>query len=256
MEKYLIVDIGNSVISVALFTNGKIEHRLDVKSDETHVAHIDEFLSSFVKDKKIKVKDVKDGLICSVVPQYSSSLKKAIKKVFGVSVSAMDSSFYEDVKMIVDDPKQVGGDIVADVVAAKEMFGGPLVVVDLGTISKNIILDENNVFVGVSFFPGIQVCFNAMRSSTALLPGTELKRKPTKLVGNNTLEALESGVFYGTLNGIKSYVKEIESNFSRPIKKILTGGNSTLFAKELPDFIYDPDFVLKGIYILFKNKRG
>ena len=256
MEKYLIVDVGNSIISFAIFSNEKIEHRLDVISELNHVLRLKDFLASFIKDKKIKTNDIKDGLICSVVPFFNGDIKKAIKLTFGVELKVMDSSYFEHLEMIVDDRKEVGGDIAADVMAAKSLFGGPAFVCDLGTITKNIVLDKDNVFVGVSFFPGVQACISAMRDKTALLPEVELKEKPAKLLGNNTLEALGSGVFYATLSGIKAYGEQIEAKYGKSIKKILTGGNSALFAPYLDEYVYEPDLVLKGIYFLFNEHRG
>ena len=91
------------------------------------------------------------------------------------------------------------------------------------------------------------------QDKTALLPGFTLKEKPAKLLGNNTIEAMESGVFYGTLNGLKSLSKEIEDKMGQKLIKIITGGSAFLFAPYLSDFIYDKDFVLKGINFLYKK---
>lgn len=256
MEKYLIVDVGNSIISFGVFSNDKLEHRLDVKSELQYVTHLRKTLGGFFDDNHINVRDIKDGLLCSVVPHFNSDIKHAIEDIVGIKIKKLDPSYYEHLEMIVDDRKEVGGDIVADVMAAKSLYGGPIFVCDLGTITKNIVLDKNNVFIGVSFFPGVQACISAMRDKTALLPEIELKEKPEKLLGNNTIEALGSGVFYATINGIKAYGELLDKEMGSSIKKILTGGNSALFAPYLKDYIYEPDFVLKGIYFLFKEYRG
>ena len=251
--KNLIVDIGNSFISFGVFLGDELVERFDVPSDETHVAKIKDLLKSFIKDKKLKVDDFNGGLISSVVPMFTVSIKKAIKEVMGISLDILSKEHFSDIEMIVDNRDEVGGDIIADVKAAKTLYKGPALVIDLGTITKNIVIDKNGKFIGVSFFPGVEACISSMRDKTALLPGFTLKEKPAKLLGNNTIEAMESGVFYGTLNGLKSLSKEIEDKMGQKLIKILTGGSAFLFAPYLSDFIYDKDFVLKGINFLYKK---
>ena len=254
MKKKLIVDIGNSIISYGVFIGDELKARYDMSSDETHVAKAAVLFSEFVKKEKLNGNDFDGGLISSVVPMFTVSIKKVIKKVLGLDVQILDESFYKNIEMIVDNRAEVGGDIVADVVAAKTIFGGPALVIDLGTITKNIIIDDKNVFIGVSFFPGVKACISAMRDKTALLPGFELNEKPEKLIGTNTIDAMRSGVFYATLNGIKSLAKQIEEEYKLPFKKILTGGNASIFKDYLPNFYYDEDFVLKGINYLLENR--
>ncbi len=231
-------------------------YRFDVESDLHVVTQLRNTLEQFLHNHKVDAISIKDGLLCSVVPQFNGDIKRAVREVLDFEINVMDSSYFDDLEMIVDDRREVGGDIVADVMAAKALYGGPVFVCDLGTITKNIVLDNNNVFIGVSFFPGVKACISAMRDKTALLPEVELNEKPEKLLGNNTIEALSSGVFYATLNGIKAYGSQIEEQMGSPVKKILTGGNSALFAPYLEDYVYEPDFVLKGIYFLFKKHRG
>lgn len=251
--KKLIVDIGNSIISFGVFNKDKLETRFDIPSNETYVAHIKDQLASFIKDKKLNTKEFDGGLISSVVPMFTISIKKAVKATFDINVNVLDESFYENIEMVVDDRKEVGGDIVADVMAAKTLFGGPTLVIDLGTITKNVVLDANSKFIGVSFFPGVEACVSAMRNNTALLPGFELDAKPEALLGNNTIDAMKSGVFYATLNGLKSLSEELDSKYHFS-HRVLTGGNAKLFAPYLKDFIFDEDFVLKGINYLLKNR--
>lgn len=253
-NKTIIVDIGNSFISVGIFTDMQLTHRLDINSSITDVAHVEKTLQQFFDKNKFATRDMMGGLICSVVPMYSRSLQKAIRNVFGIEVPIMDSSYNSQIKMLVDDPNEVGGDIVADVKAANILYGGSCIVIDLGTITKNIVLDKEGVFIGTSFFPGVQVCMDVMREKTALLPGFEIDKKPKKLLGNNTIEAMQSGVYYGTIDAIISLCRHIEKEIGYPLKKILTGGNSKIFKELEGEFIIDQDLVLKGIYYLYRDR--
>ena len=249
----LMVDVGNSYISFGFFKDGKLEHRLDLESSIMEVANIESPLLIFKEKKGIYLPFIKGGLICSVVPSYNKSIQKAIKKVFNIDLPVMDYSYCYNLKMVVDNPKEVGGDLLSDVIGAKELYGYPCLIFDLGTISKVMVVDKDGTFKGTSFFPGVRVSLESMREKTELLPEVPLVSKPKKLLGNNTLEALESGVYYGTYSMIKEYSSLLEKEIGYPLKKILTGGNASIFKDSLTDFIIDSDLVLKGIYYIYRN---
>ncbi len=249
----LMVDVGNSYISFAFFKDGKLEYRLDLESSIMEVANIESPLINFREKNSIYLPFIKGGLICSVVPSYNKSIQKAIKKVFNIELPVMDYSYCSDLKMHVDNPKEVGGDLLSDVIGAKELYGYPCLIFDLGTISKVMVVDKNGTFIGTSFFPGVRVCLESMREKTELLPEVPLVNKPKKLLGNSTLEALESGVYYGTYSMVKEYSSLLEKEIGYPLKKILTGGNAFIFKDSLTDFIIDSDLVLKGINFIYRN---
>lgn len=247
-----MVDIGNSYISFGFFKGDELFYRLDVPSSIMDVADIEIPLNKFKEEKQIKTSSIEGGLISSVVPSFSKSIQKSLKKVFGVSVNVLDYSYCKNLKMIVDNPKEVGGDLLADVIGAKEIYNFPCLIFDLGTISKVMVVNKEGTFIGTSFFPGVKASLESMRDKTELLPEAPLENRPKKLLGNNTLEALESGVYYGTYSMIKEYSRLIEEDVGYSLKKILSGGNAHIFKDSLSDFIIDPDLVLKGIYCIYK----
>ena len=247
----LMVDIGNTYISFGFFKNGILDLRLDVPSSIMGVADIRKPLKEFKEKHHINEKDIIGGLISSVVPSFTHGVQRGIFEVFNINIPKMNHTFFKDLKIQVDNPKEVGGDLVCDVVAANKKYGYPSLIFDLGTISKVMVVDKNGVFIGTSFFIGVQGTIEAMREKTALLPAVELKNKPKKLLGNNTLEALESGVFYGTLSMVEEYSRKIEQEIGYPLKKILTGGNAQLFKETIRDFIIDENLVLEGLYYIY-----
>ena len=249
----LMVDIGNSIISFGFFKNEEIVERFDISSSIDNVALLEKPLRKFIAEKNINYID--GGLICSVVPMFSKSVQKIIKNIFDIVIDIMDSSYFSMLEMKVDNKKEVGSDLVSDIIAAKKIYGNSLLIVDLGTISKIMVVDSDGVFIGTSFFPGINISIETMREKTALLPGIELNKKPDKLIGNNTIEAIATGIYYGNLSYIEEYANKIEKWINYPLKKILTGGNSSLFSDNLPDFIIDKDLVLKGTYFLYVSKE-
>lgn len=249
----IIVDIGNTFVSIGFFKDREFYDSFDIRSNIDAIKNAKESLIKFKEAKKIENRDVIGGLICSVVPSISKIVQDLIFEIFNVKLNFMTYEHFKYLKMDIDNPKEVGGDIAADIAMAYEHYPHPCLVMDLGTISKNIYLDDNGVFVGTSFFPGVEACLKAMNEKTALLPEVDLAKKQKNILGKNTIEAMMSGVYFGTSLGIKAIASEIEKLSDKPLTKILTGGNSKVLSKELPEFIFDPHHVLKGIYLIYKN---
>ncbi len=247
-----MIDVGNSTIIFGVFIDGKLTQSFIVKSDIDHVAKLRDILNDFIVDKHINISDFKGGLICSVVSSYNRNIFNAIKDTFKIEVQIMDHSFVNDVEINVDNRQEVGLDLIADVVYAKANKLYPCLIVDMGTISKFIAIDKDGKFDGVSFIPGVEVGFDIMRNSTFALPLSELLKKPSKAFGNNTLEALNSGMYYATIGSINEFVNQFENKYGKH-NKILTGGISPIFVGDFPDFVHDKNLTLKGIYEIYKN---
>lgn len=250
-NKAIIVDIGNSVISIGIFLDGKLSSRFDMSSSLNNVNDFPKLFSSFLKEYHVFSEDVIGGLICSVVPMYSKQIQQDIKNLVGKELPIMDASYAHFLKVIVDNPKEVGSDLLADVAAAKCYYDMPCILFDLGTITKTIVVDLDGTLLGVNFFPGVEMCFDSMHVNTAQLPDGELTEKPSKIIGNNSIEALQGGVYYGTVALINGMSQQIEEKYQMKMTKVLTGGNSNIFKDSFPDYEIDPDLVLKGIYIIY-----
>ena len=194
----IAVDVGNTFVSIGFFKDGEFYASFDVRSNEDAIKNAKDDLLAFKKKYKIENRDIIGGLICSVVPRTEMVVKHLIYDVFGVSLDFMVYDNFKYLKMDIDNPMEVGGDIAADIAQAYENYPHPCLVMDLGTISKNIYLDDDGVFVGTSFFPGVEACLKAMNEKTALLPEVDLAKKQKNILGKNTKEAMMSGVYFGT----------------------------------------------------------
>lgn len=251
-NSHLMVDVGNSTIIFGIFVDGKLSQTFSVVSDINHVAKLKELLEGFIKNKDINIKDFVGGMICSVVPSFTKSVQKAILETFKIECLVMKLEHFDDVKIVIDDRKQIGFDLVADVVGANNNFKLPALVVDLGTITKYLAIDKDGTLVGVSFVPGVEISFDVMGDKTAQLPSGKLLSKPNKEFGNSTLEALSGGMYYSTIGSIKEFVNQAEKKLG-PVTKVLTGGLSSIFIDDLKDFAIDKDLTLKGIFEIYRN---
>lgn len=252
MNNYaIIVDCGNTNTSIGIFKEHKFYARIDIPSSKESIENSFDKIIEFKKKYHLYNDDVKGGLISSVVPFLNNVIVTLIKNSFGIVLPIMDQNYKFDIEVTADDPSEIGADLLADSIAGKKLLNCPALIIDLGTIAKIIVLDENKRFIGTSFFPGLEVCQKAMKEKTALLPDVNLTKKPNNVLGNNSINAMESGLYYGLLGFIKTNAELVTKMFNKPVSKILTGGNAKLFENDVKDFVIDENFVLKGIYLIY-----
>ncbi len=246
----LLVDVGNSNIVFGICENNKllntyrIKTVLDKTSDEYYLT-----MKSVLIDLKID-----DVIISSVVPIVTSALKKVIETYLKINPIILSSGIKTGVQLKADDPRSVGSDLVCDVVAASKKNVESLVI-DLGTATKYIYV-KNNTMLGVSISPGLTISMKALISSTALLPNIELQT-PKKILCNNTINCMQSGVIYGFASQIDGMITRIKKEVGNPnLKVIATGGLSKLIIPLCEHKIeIDENLVLEGLMeIYYKNK--
>ena len=153
-----------------------------------------------------------------------------------------------------DNPSEIGNDLIADLVGAKEEYGYPILIADLGTASKILLLDNKGVFTSCLIMPGLTLSANSLISKAALLPEVSLEA-PKSILASNTIEAMNAGIVYGHLEMILGLINRYENELGYPCKHIITGGNSVFIKDLLPkDYIYDEDICLKGLnHIINRN---
>ena len=242
----LLFDVGNTNIYVGLGNNNEIVDtfrlttELNKSPDEYYL-----IIKNFINHSKIT-----GVIIGSVVPQVTISLIKLVEKYFGVKPVILAPGVKTGIKVIADNPREVGSDLIA--VAAGVDGDEPTLIIDLGTANKFIYL-KNKTIKGVIIAPGISLSIKALNLNTALLPEVEIKF-PDRYLGNNTIHCIQTGVLYGTVLSIEGFIKKIEEEVKEPFKVILTGGLSNLFSKYLDNsIIRDPRLVLKGLLKIYSK---
>ena len=258
MKYSLIVDIGNSQIEMGLFSPNGLVDKFHFETARLNIECEKKPLQNFLKKNNIDKNDIEGGLIFSVVPNTSKLVQTLIKDEIGLFVELFNpSQLLREIKCNVDNPNEIGQDLLADIVGAIHEYGTPIVVADLGTVTKNIIIDKNGVFQGVSFFPGVELNAKLLTSKTAQLPELENLKKPNIFFGKNTIEAMSSGIYYCHVEAIQGFMENTDKYFGYEFKKIITGGLSSLFKEDFPSpkYVVDPNLVLKGMYLIYKNQK-
>ena len=251
----ICIDVGNSTIGIGVFENNILAERMIVNTDPKSTE--DEFYQllkkpfTFIKDgKKI------DAIIySSVVPQINIALLGALKKLTSVKPLLINPNTKTDLDIKVDNPLEIGNDLIADLVGAKEKYGYPTLIADLGTASKILLLDKTGTFTSCLIMPGLTLSANSLSSKAALLPEVSLIA-PESIMAKNTLSAMNAGIVYGHADMILGLIKRYEKELGYPCQHILTGGGA-VYVKDIlkDDFIYDQNLNLDGLNIIINKNE-
>jgi type III pantothenate kinase len=155
----------------------------------------------------------------------------------------------------MDNPKEVGADRIVDAVAANHLYGGPVIIVDMGTATTFEIVSKNGDYLGGAIAPGILSSAEALFQRAAMLPRIDLTA-PNKVIGTNTIDAMKSGVVYGYVGLVESMVLRMQKELGAKVKVVATGGFSGLIARETKviDEV-NPDLTLIGLRLIYGMNR-
>jgi len=230
----LAIDIGNTHTVLGIFHEEKLTEHFRVTSN--HALTVDE-CGVLVKQLFPDHKKVKDVIICSVVPPLSPIYQEMSKKFLKVDPVLVNWNLPLGIKILYDDPSQVGADRIANAVAAYQIYAGPIIIVDLGTATTFDVISEEGEYLGGAIAPGIETSSLNLFKRAAQLLKVSLER-PGQAIGRNTEESLRSGIIFGSVDQIDGMVNRIKDELETKhrIKKkpevIATGGLAGLIAQE------------------------
>ena len=253
----ICIDVGNSTIGIGAFENNKLVERMVVNTDP-HFTE-DEFYQLFRKPFAYIEKgqaSIEHIIYSSVVPQVNLPLLNALKQLVDVEPLLIAPGTKTGLAIKVDNPLEIGNDLIADLVSAKEKYGYPCLIADLGTASKILLLDKTGTFVSCLIMPGLTLSAQSLSNKAALLPEVSLIA-PDSIMAKNTLGAMNAGIVYGHADMILGLVNRYEKELGYPCKHILTGGGA-VYVKDIleDDFIYDKNLNLDGLNIIInKNSK-
>lgn len=244
----VLIDIGNSNIVISNYST-EFSTTYRYKTDKTK--SVDEY---YVLLKDIIV-DAKDVIISSVVPELNIIFKNVFDKYKNITPTFIGPGVKTGVKIVVDNPKEVGSDLVCDAAAAIKYYSDTAIVIDMGT-ATTFTLIENKVIKGVAITTGLVTQKNALVGNASQLSQFEFKT-PSKPLGTNTIDSLNGGLLFSNSLMIVGMVNEIKKQLKTTPKVIVTGGASR-FIKELLDetIIYDDMLLLKGLLTIYNKNNN
>ena len=258
MNYSLIVDIGNSQVEIGLFKGDNLVSKTRVATEKIDGSFDELIVGDFLANLEIELKQIKGGIIFSVVPRLTDFIEDKIFNEVGVRLDIFNpKSTLGKFKANIDNPNEVGQDLIADIIGAIHFYGVPVAISDLGTVTKNIVIDKDGVFQGVNFIPGLQTTSDSLFDHTAALPEIVIDEKPNSYIGKNTIDAIKSGIYYSHVASIKDFFRRNDEAFGYKFKKVITGGFSLTIQDEFNDdeYIVDQTLVLKGMHYIYKNMR-
>jgi type III pantothenate kinase len=251
------VDVGNTNITVGLFDGSKLlkQFRIITKTNRTSDEY-GVFFREWLQINGIEDRLITDVIISSVVPNIMHSLTSSIIKYFEVTPLIVAPGIKSGIRIAIPNPKELGADRLVDAVAAYEMYGGPVIVVDFGTATTHdLVLGDGTFTAGVTS-PGIRLAANALWTGTAKLPEVEIK-KVEKILVNDTVTSMQAGIYYGYVGQTEYIINKMkqESGLS-DIKVVATGGLGKLISEATDSIdVYDPELTLHGLRIIHDKQK-
>lgn len=253
----LTVDIGNSNIVLGGVEGDAITFEARLRTDATKTS--DEYcidLKMILDVYKVIPEEIEGAIIASVVPQVLNSLQTAIKKLTGKTSLVVGPGLKTGLNIKVENPAQTGADLVVGSVAALREHKPPMIVVDMGTATTMVVLDETGALIGGCICPGVKISVDALTERTALLPGLQLDQ-PKKAIGRNTIDCMRSGIMMGNACMLDGMVERMEEELGHKCTVIATGGIAKFIVPMCKTpIVYDKDLIVKGLAALYQdNKR-
>lgn len=246
----IVIDVGNSNINVGTFDKEIFLSSVNIDTKIYSIQELKQFFSTF-NDEEIEA-----ILYCSVVPDVNITFVSFLKS-FYPDRSYVLNDMDIDLSMKVKDKKEVGGDLIADLYAAKKEKLAPCLIIDLGTATKFLLLDKDNTFSTCLIAPGMMVSYRSLFKSAALLEEVKIDHIPHILSPNETKEALVGGITYSFISLIEGVSERYEEALGYKLNKVITGGNANRIKSLFKDeYHFDPLLTLKGLnYILLDRKE-
>ncbi len=247
----LVIDCGNTNISVGLYEGEALAHHFRVSTNRH--ATSDEYgtlLVALLEHRGVAAREVTGGIVASVVPQLNRALTGACQGYFGWTPHLVGPGMKTGMPILIDNPSEVGADRIVNAVAAWARYQTALIVVDFGTATNFDVVSPKGEYLGGAIAPGVEISIDALFARAAKLPRIEMKAPP-RVVGKNTVGALQSGLFYGYVGLVDELVTRMKHELGHEARVIATGGLATLFA-DVSRTINDVDemLTLAGLRIL------
>ena len=250
----LAVDIGNTNIVIGGIQDNEILFEARLRTESTKTS--DEYcidLKMILDIHKVDIQNVSGSIIAYVVPQVLNSMKTAIKKLCGIQSLVIGPGIKTGLNIRVENPAQTGADLVVASVAALRLHKPPLIVVDMGTATTMVVLDESGALIGGCICPGVKISLDALTRRTALLPGLQLDQ-PKRAIGRNTVDCMRSGTIIGAAAMVDGMEQRMEEELGCRTTVIATGGIARFVIPYCKTpVIYERNLILKGLAALYRE---
>ena len=252
----LAIDIGNSNIVIGCIENGVIQNETRIATDLVKTS--DQYcfdLKNMLSLSDVPVARLEDVIISSVVPPVLNSMRTAVLKLTGKKPFVVGPGIKTGLNILLDNPQQVGSDLIVAAVAALREYKPPLILIDMGTATTISVINKDRAYLGGCICPGVRISAEALTSRAALLPGINLD-EPKRAIGRNTSDCMRSGIMLGAAAMLDGLIDRMEDELGEKATVVATGGISKYVIPMCRrEVLYDRNLLLKGLAILYENNR-
>ena len=251
-------DIGNTSIAIGLFDGERLAATWRIGTDERR--HPDEYgvlLTGLLDTAGIDRSQIKASIVACDVPPLTPTFESACRRYFGSPPMVVGSGLKTGIRILYDNPRDVGADRIVDAVAATKLYGVPHVVVDFGTATVFDAVNKDGDYLGGALAPGIMIAAEALYARAAKLYRVQLER-PKSAIGKNTVAAMQSGILFGYVGLVEGLVKRFKEELGGEATVIGTGGWAKVVSRETDVIdVIDEDLTLTGLRLLYEmNAQG
>ena len=247
------IDVGNTNIVIGGCEDGKIvfRERLSTNHTATDLEYAAIFKTAFEMNG-IDMKKLTGSIISSVVPSVTLGVKAAAEKLTGAKAMVVGPGIKTGLSIKIDNPAQLGSDLVVDAVAGIAYYSVPLIVIDMGTATTISVIGENKDYLGGMILPGVSVSHDSLISRTSQLRKVALE-PPKKLIGTETVECLKSGIIYGNAGALDGIIDRLFAEMGE-CTVVATGGLAGVITPYCRNkIILDDDLLIKGLVEIYKK---
>ena len=252
----LAIDIGNTNIVIGCIEDGDILFNERISTD--HKATDLEYairIRSVLEIHEIKRSEIEGAAVSSVAPAVTGEISRAVEKLFGFTPLIVGPGVKTGLRILIDNPAQLGSDLAVDAVAGLNFYAPPLIIIDMGTATTFSVIDRDGSYLGGQIIPGMRTSLDALTSGAAQLSKVKLQ-KPEHVIGRNTEECIQSGIMHYTASGIDGCIDRIEDELGYKCTVVATGGLSGLVVPLCRHgIIYDNDLLLKGLMVIYEKNK-
>lgn len=254
----LAIDIGNSNISLGIFQGGTLALRAKISVQTRRSA--DEYAALFYDLLRMNQIDrgcISGCILASVVPELTGLVEEAAQTVCRRDVFRVGPGIRTGFRIRIDDPSQLGADLVADTLAGLTEYGAPLVVIDAGTVTAIIAVDRSRTYLGGCIVPGIRSSAQLLNETAALLPSIELGSGEDACLGRNSADAMRCGLLLGSAMMVDGFIDRYTALPGMAgARCVATGGSAALAtARCRREITRDPELTLKGLRYLYEANQ-
>lgn len=250
----LVIDVGNTNTVLGMFQRETLVDEWRMRSRPSRsVRELSIHVRAFAEETGVVPGDIRGVVIASVIPRLTGTFEAMARKFLQREPVTVSGDIDSGIRVLYDNPSQLGADRLCNAVAALAKFGGPAIVVDFGTATTFDVISAKGEYLGGVIAPGVETAAAGLDRRTAKLPSADLEF-PERVIGTNTVAGMQAGIMYGALDGMEGIVRRIKRVIGKNATVVATGGYAGIIAERSTLIKHvEPALVLEGARLIYER---